>query len=56
MPLVNARNACAGPADMIEYRFDHLEAGTEPLETGGDRSPQVMEAPCRNGVTTVSRE
>ena len=52
MPLVNPHDAGAG-ANVAEHRFDHLRRNLEALalQPGRHRTPQIMEAPRRQGFS-----
>ena len=53
MPLINARNSGPRSADMVEHGLGDLEADTKPLKASGERPPQVMEPPRRDGAAVA---
>jgi hypothetical protein len=48
MTLVDARDASAAPADMVQHRLGDFEPDSQALQTGGNRSPQIVNGPMYN--------
>jgi hypothetical protein len=48
MTLIDARNASAAAADMVQNRLGDFETDSQALQAGGKRSPQIVNAPRYN--------
>lgn len=46
--LIDADNTGSRSTDMTEHCLDHLQTGSEALQSGGDGAAQIVDAPRRN--------
>src|SRR5262245_53270366 len=47
MALIDTDDSGAGSADMTEDGFDGLQPNSETLQSGGNRTPNVVQSPWR---------